>query len=158
MNFGVMFTTNDDDKVLVENLGSPGLDILDEIRNSNPEISRLDVASIYINDNCPINGHELYLPISEDLARRSGLFAGRTQVSVTVPEVSFSKFVSLQINERYDHTIEQSAITICGLAVREEILSKYLTAVNVTYAYEANVILNSWESAGFSTEWSPKAS
>ena len=54
---------------LVDSMGEPGLDMLDDVRENFPQYSNIPTDRIDINAACPINGSRFEMAISEDTGR-----------------------------------------------------------------------------------------
>ncbi|HLD90737.1 MAG TPA: hypothetical protein VI911_06970 [Patescibacteria group bacterium] len=178
MEFTVTFTTNDRNLPLVEKLGSAGVDLLDLVRETYPLARDLEVNKVWFNDNCPIDGHCMATRLNEEQARSSSLFKGRTEVQVVVPAASFAKFIDLDFDDRYTTVAEthylrpalaktsflrwmterRTAFThklVTIIAGQYKVYTQKLTAINVSYIFLEEEMLNKWAAAGYPLEWRP---
>jgi hypothetical protein len=157
MDFNIIFETADRSKNLVEFIGAPGLDILDQMREENPDIRRLPAYNIHIYNTCPIEGNRAYLKISEDKAREIGLFKGHTVVTVVVPEYSFSKFITWGRKDKFETVIvSKNFITLVwrGREIGRK-TEKRLTSVSFNQEISYNTVYDAWKAAGFPLVWVP---
>lgn len=164
MNFNVCFTTNNGELPLVEKLGKPGLDILDLIRETYPEIKNLPSSDISFNDHCPINGSIMYIKVDEGVARKSGHFKGKTDVAVVVPEASFSKFVDLEIEKHYSDNYEDTYVfpSLANIPFLQwaafktiKVTPDVLYRADVNYTYSSKTIIKQWIADGCPLDWKP---
>ncbi|MCK9369172.1 hypothetical protein M0R04_04460 [Candidatus Dojkabacteria bacterium] len=149
MEFYVKFETGSRERDLLDKIGTPGIDILDLFREWYPQYNSFSCKDISFRDQCPYDGHSMKVEISEDLARESNLFKGRTSISVIVGDF-FSKYVDMKvkenIRERYIHK------KILGLSYScKEV--KYLASIEVFNEFDIESMLNDWKDAGFPIEW-----
>ncbi len=152
MNFNVTFSTNTSDESLVEKMGRPGLDLLDVVREENPETKTLPAHSFYINNGCPINGSDLCVELTEAQARASGHFNADTSVDVQVEEHAFSKYVINTLEKNYSESA--SELRICGINTgmfKEK--TKRLDHVRVDNKFDYDALRSDWAAAGHPLNW-----
>lgn len=161
MEFDVRFTTADGEKPLVEKLGQPGIDILDHIRETYPQIKNLASKDIRFYDQCPIDGSAITIRLTEEEARKSGLFKGRTTITVLVPEASFSRFVDISLEEYFAATEDESYLFpmlaaipfLRWVAFKRTNEADELYRAEVKYQYKDTDIINKWIEDGCPLEW-----
>jgi hypothetical protein len=163
MDFTVKFTTGNKDLPLVEKVGTPGLDILDLIRETYPVAKNMSSHRIYFNDSCPIDGSAMLIEVTEEQARQSGRFKGKTKVEVLVPGSSFSRFIDLSLKEEYYAEEEERWLLptlakipfLRWLIPIRTITTRVLQGVKVDYVYTKGDVLNKWIADGHPLEWHP---
>ncbi len=153
MNFSVRFTTKNKVKALVDQLGQSGTDILDIIREENPELQNIRTAEITVDTACPMSGHEYCMHITEEYARKSGLFKGAIEREVTVPESFFSQFIIFDTKIKYDRHVKKKGIKILNVVLKKRKIEKKIYGSNSVYKYSKITIGEAWEKAGFPLEW-----
>ena len=132
---------------LVEKLGSPGTDIVLDIIERHPELEGIDIAKINVDTSCPINGHNKVVSVDFDMALKSKLFKGRTQITVLVPEGFMTRFVELVTTTEY-HDRENQGLW-------DTITKKQPDLYRSTsrYVYHIDQVLAAWSDAGFPMDW-----
>lgn len=153
MEFYVNFTTGDKEEFLMSKMGEPGLDMLDFVRETWPEIQSVESSRFNIGQTCPISGHSHVIEVSEDFARKTGLFAGRTQVSIYVPSDSFNRFLNWYKKETYGTRRTKAPVRFLGLQLRAAQVEDYIYSVDVGTSVDNNEVLEAWAKAGFPKEW-----
>ena len=153
MEFNVQFTTNCKNFPLVEKLGEPGIDLLDDIRESDKDFKDLPCDKIYVNDSCPINGHLLSCNVNEDVARASKRFKGKTTVRVKVLPSSFSRFISLHSRKSYVDECIDDGTNIFSWYIRKPVYKRVLCDCTIYYNYDIKDIMDMWAEAGYPLEW-----
>lgn len=104
---------------------SVGLEFVDQVRRNYGDIS-IEIITSYLN--CA--SYDPECSITEDLARKSGLFSDSCAVNITVPRASLNPFLSI-------------------VGVRKEEKFK------AEWKLDEATILRLWEDAGFPAEWKP---
>ena len=153
MEFRVYFTTNRKDKALMSKMGEPGIDMLDYIRETWPEIKDVESKRLNVGQTCPISGHLHSILITETLARNSGLFAGRTSVMVNVPEGAFDRFLNWHKNESYGTRQIKPAVMFCGFKLKKAVEEDYIYRVDIGTSVSEEEVLEAWADDGFPTRW-----
>lgn len=143
MKFEVKFK-NTRYKEITSEIGKPGIDLLDEIRSVKPDLKNVHAEDIKVINHCPIyNKHIIYL--SENTARKTGLFQGRSEVIVYIPEDSFNRFIDFKFKYFYfDKTFKEKIL----------FRDNELKFVEVEFIINDYKILKEWAEAGFPTKWS----
>jgi len=149
MDFVLKFTTGDPNKSLLMKMGQAGIDFLDIFREDYPMYNDIPSKNIHFRDYCPINGHSYLIEIGEQLARESGLFIGKTGVTVKIGD-RFQKYMGLEVSE--DIRIRDKPWPYFNYILPYR-FEKYLYGVEVKYVYNERSLLEEWKEAGFPLEW-----
>ena len=128
-------------KPLVDNIGSTGLDILDDIRENNPSLENVSSSLFHVNDLCPINGSSVDVSIKEDYARESDLFCGTLKRVIVVPASFLNRFITLET----EISKEPRGFLGIGGGKVNEVTSKYI--FNIDKMFEI------WKQDGFPLRW-----
>ena len=134
--------------LLVEKIGSVGLDMLDVIRQDFPEIKDLKADDINISSDCPIDYTETEIYINEELARKSGLFAAKTTVSVQVPEYGLSKYLQTIL----DTTTKKEEPSTWNKLFHKEEPVEIIYQAKIRTVFDKETLLKDWEKAEFPTK------
>lgn len=154
MHFKVIFKTNTGK--LLESLGKPGLDILDVIRLEKKEYANVAADDITFDESCPVNGDSLSVKLTEDQARASEYFKGKTTIKVTVPEESFYMFVDLNVRE-YWRSEYFPLIKLFGTGFFGKTRDTHINSLSVEYKFDKEALISAWIDAGCPIEWDPRA-
>lgn len=147
MEFGVVFKTRKGEP-LVEKLGTPGLDILDIVISENPEIANLKIENIRINTSCPINGDQKYIEVPVVTARKSGHFAGKTQISVNVSAGFMSQFVTFDTRIGYHEYNNRNWIVRCVMQ-GGPFKKNVPVSSSSDYKFDKEALLAHWAAKGY---------
>lgn len=158
MQFSVTFKTTsngnvDNPQPLIEKLGDAGIDILDDLRQSDPDIASLACKDIKAHVNCPINGASQNFSLSEYTARRSNLFGGKTQVDVEVPPFSFGRFLKLKVKKYYTSVQVAPPLKILFMEFGSGKHERRVESVESSYELDSDEVIKQWEAAGFPLKW-----
>jgi hypothetical protein len=153
MDFKVYFTTGNENIPLIDQMGEPGIDMLDDARETYPELKKLNAKDIHIYGDCPINGHEQAFSINEDIARLSGLFKGKTDVDVLVSGHAFTKYVSSNLSKDFDERVVERGKHFFGLRLSSDKTEEYLCRAYVKTTFDSAALLTDWKAAGFPKDW-----
>jgi len=140
MEFEVFFQSPDDTEI-IQHMGAAGLDILDILRVRFPKLKKLALGDIHISTSCPLNYNKCHLALTEQQARETGLFNGRTRISVNVPEFFFSRFI--------DWSYEETREVIRGF----KFLKGRLKNVSLEQVMDIEALYDAWKSAKFTQWW-----
>ena len=151
MDFKVVFKSRNKSK-LAETIGQPGIDILDLIREEKEEYKELSCNNINFDSRCPIGDDTYNLSISEDYARKTGLFHGRTEVVVLVDSNNFSKFVKIDIEEKFERDyIGKRLFNIIPWFGNDQVIELY--RLDVDYKVDKELLCSDWKDAGYPLHW-----
>lgn len=153
MRFCVNFMTGESAKPLVASMGEPGLDMLDLVREKHPELKNIAAEEIEIYSGCPINGSTLNQTLTEEQARQTKLFNGRTTVDVHVQEHAFSKYVDSELSPKYTDEIVKFAPSLGGFQLGNHKTKKRLYGAAIMSTFDIESMLADWQAAGFPTNW-----
>lgn len=134
-------------------MGNPGIDILDALREDYPILADLPASSFYIDPECPIHGEEDSFEISEDLARKSGLFAATTRAIVQVGEHSFSRYVKNRIRKNMATVTVAPAKKFLGIVIADSKVKEVVDSVYSDSFFDVKALLADWEKDGFPKKW-----
>lgn len=155
MKFVIEFATGNANKPILEKMGTAGTDFLDMFREEYPQYNFLTYKDVHYYDYCPFNGSVMEVEISEELARESGYFKGKTGITVYVGDF-FNKYVEMEVEEEI--RCKYVPKKFLGYSFRflgnEEV--KYLHNVDVRNKFNTERMLDDWKEAGFPKEWGIK--
>lgn len=154
MLFNVEFITDDDKKPLVLAMGAPGLDMLDDIRENHEDLKGIEASAIDVYSGCPINGSVYNLDLTEQQARATGLFKGKTSVTVKVNEHAFTRFVGTKVKMNYSTRKVKPGFSLFGYELTPGKIEEYLYGAEVHSTFDTKALLANWAQDGFPTEWS----
>lgn len=146
MRFFVNFV-NINGEPLTSDIGKPGIDFIDSFREEYPQYNHVKLEDILYYSNCPISYDSYTVNISEDLARETGLYGGKTEVDVEV-NFEFSAFVRMKVVVKVDY----------DYVSKKFLFFPYTKKVNydticVNNVVDNNAILNAWKNAGYPLKW-----
>ena len=145
MEFTVNFISEERNE-LFDYIGKPGIDVLDDIRSASDLYKNLRSEDISYYNNCPVKETMYRVRVSENTARESGLFNGKTDVEVYV-DFKLSMFMKYDIVESW---YEPSNWFECLFNKKR---LRYITVRNIV---DNQKVIDEWIKAGFPLNWSMK--
>ena len=146
MYFNVKFITEDRSDI-IEAIGKPGIDMLDEVRATYPILANVWANGITINNECPISSSKHTVTMTEDDARKSGKFNGTTKVKVIVPYGYLTKYVSMDARFYYTETNKSKIPWLYNK------IERHVSSAVINFVIDTKRIINEWIEAGSPERW-----
>ena len=155
MHFSVTFEAPEH---ILGDIGRPGIDLLDLIREQHPEARNLPAKDIGILLDCTLTGNrairsDYTIYITEEEARQTGLFSGCDNVKVLIPEGFLSTFIKTTCQQRYKNKKYTPELKILGITLIKEELILEEPYVNVKFNIDEQSIFEAWKEAGYPLDW-----
>ncbi len=142
MKFSVTFTSPKKTEI-VQHMGAAGIDMLDILRGKFPILKKIPLDKIVIDIKCPITYNQYHLILTEEQARETGLFSGKSNIQVNVPEFFFSQFI--------DWSYEEIRKKVSGF--KSKFFKGEFKYVNLEQVLDQQTLFNTWKAAKFTQFW-----
>jgi hypothetical protein len=128
---------------IIEHLGTPGLDMLDILREKFPKLKNLSLNKVHVYTECPVTRNTFSLNLTETQARQSAHFNGQTHINVKVPEAFFTQFVDWEYREEREKYMGHVSRFFKG----------YLKRIGLNQVLDVKILFDAWAVEGFPTQW-----